>query len=395
MWFSFDLVFFIYRLSTFPERFMYKIVEFLQPYFKQDAYLMFDCLYDNNAECIDTFTLFQYLQKNNIPSYYLVNKNHNSLKKIKKVGRQKNIITTDKNKKIPLKLIFCLLRTHTVITSFGHDNSRFENFLYKNKKINYIFSDHGIFFMKLFPLNYYTSSRFNFFIVNNELETQMILNNSKWTENRLIKCGLFRFDKLKREQNKKNIFIMFTWRKSRQNDYFKKIESLLNNEILKQFIFANDVKIKFALHHVLNPELDYEKLFIDNQNVEIINLTDISEQVSKTSLFITDFSSIAFDFMYLDIPVIFYRFDADLDEKTKEYESIDYAMTKDKYLYNCCYSEQDTVKTIIKYVQNGFTLEDENKEKNKQFFTYSQKNSICKNFVEHIERLNKKEIING
>ena len=57
MWFSFDLVFFIYRLSTFPERFMYKIVEFLQPYFKQDTYLMFDSLHDDNAECIDTFTL--------------------------------------------------------------------------------------------------------------------------------------------------------------------------------------------------------------------------------------------------------------------------------------------------------------------------------------------------
>ena len=401
MWFSFDFVFLIYRISTFPERFIYRVIEFLQPYFTQDTYLMFDCLYDNNAECIDTFTLFQYLQENNIKSYYLINKNNKSFNKIKKLTKLKNVIVTNSENKLPLILLLSLLKVHTVVTSFGFEKtSKFKKFLYKNKRINYIYSDHGIFFMKNFPLNYYTSNRFNYFVVNNELETQMVLENSNWTEDKLIKNGLFRYDKLTKNKkvSQKEIFIMPTWRRYLSDldftdtEYFKSLDSLLSNEKLMKYTQENNVKIKIAFHHELVRRINQtDGIQFINKNINILDTTDISEQIPKTSLFITDFSSIAFDFMYLDIPVIFYRFDADLNKKTKEYESIDYAMSKDKYLYNCCYSEEDTVKTIIKYIQNGFILEDENKEKNKQFFTYISKNNICQNFVKIVESINKEK----
>ena len=382
---------------------MYKIVEFLQPYFTQDTYLMFDCLYDNNAECIDTFTLFQYLQENNIKSYYLINKNNKSFEKIKKITKLKNIIITDKQNRIPIKLLFHLIKVHTVVTSFGFNiNSKFEKFIYKNKKIKYAFSTHGLFFMKLFVVYLSNPNKFNYFIVNNELETQMITKDTKssnWDEDKLIKAGLFRLDNLhKKNTTTKEIFIMFTWRRYLNKDnffdseYYLKISSLLNNRYLTKFIVENNIKIKLALHHHLIRRLKTNKLdYFKNDNIEIVEMSNISEQIPRTSLFITDYSSIVFDFMYLDIPVIFYRFDTDLDEKTKEFESIDYAISKDRYLYNCCYSEEDTVKTIINYIQNGFVLEDENKEKNKQFFTYSPKNNICKKFVEVVEKMNKEK----
>ena len=105
-------------------------------------------------------------------------------------------------------------------------------------------------------------------------------------------------------------------------------------------------------------------------------------------LFITDFSSIVFDFMYLDIPVIFYRFDIDLDENTKDFESITFAANRDSYLYNCYYDEENTVNAIIKYINNGFVLEEENKEKNKVFYTYLERNNVCRNFVKIIDNIN-------
>ena len=396
MWFNTNLILLLHWISLIPTKLIYKIIELLQKYFEQDTYILFDCLYDDNAECIDTFTLFEYLQKNNIKSYYIVNKNNKAFDKIKKKTHLKNIIVTNSSKNLPFLINFILLKTHTVVSSFGNLNNNFEKFIYKNNKINYIFSDHGIFFMKLFPLNYYTSSRFNFFIVNNELETQMILNNSKWTENRLIKCGLFRFDKLKREQNQKEIFIMLTWRRYlkdtnfMRSDYFQYLDSLLSNEKLVKYAQENNVKIKITFHHeLIRRIMQSDEIKFKNKNVEIVDMTEISKQIPKTSLFITDFSSIVFDFMYLDIPVMFYRFDIDMDETQKDFESITFAMNRDKYLYNCCYDENSAVETIIKYINNGFILEDENKEKNKQFFTYLERNNICKNFVKIIDNINK------
>ncbi len=400
MWFSFDLVFFLYRLSKLPKNFIYKAIEFLQPYFKQDTYLLMDGL-DENSECIDTFTLFQYMQKNNIKSYYFVNKNNKTFEKIKRITNLKNIITTDAPNKVPFVLFCYLLKVHTVVTSFTLDwLLHFEQFLYKNKSINFVFSTHGLLFMKLFVVNWFRPDKYNYFVANNELETKMMTEDAgsaNWKESNIIKAGLFRLDNLyKRLDNEnKEIFIMFTWRKYLnienffQSDYYLKISSLLNNENLLKFAKQNNIKIKLALHHHLILNLKTTRYdYFKNNNVEIVEISNISEQIPKTSLFITDFSSIAFDFMYLDIPVIFYRFDADLDEKIKEYESIDYAMSKDKYLYNCCYSEKDTVKTIIRYIQNGFILEGEFKEKNKQFFTYAPKNNICRKFVEIAEKLN-------
>jgi len=404
MWFSFDLVFFIYRISTFPEIFIYKLIELLQKYFKQDTYILFDCLYDDNAECIDTFTLFEYLQKNNIKSYYIVNKNNKAFDKIKKKTHLKNIIVTNSSKNLPFFINFILLKTHTVVSSFGILNNKFERFIYKNKFINYVFSDHGIFFMKLFALSFYSPSQYNYFGVSNDLETKMVLENSNWTEDKLIKNGLFRYDNLvKREdESQKEIFIMLTWRRYLkgcnlvESNYFKCLESLLSNKRLVQYSRENNVKIKIAFHHELIKRTKViEDIKFENKNVEIIDMVAISEQIKKTNLFITDFSSIAFDFMYLDIPVIFYRFDIDLDENTKDFESITFAANRDSYLYNCYYDEENTVNAIIRYINNGFVLEEENKEKNKVFYTYLDRNNVCRNFVNIIDNLNKEKLCNG
>ncbi len=398
MWFNTNLILLLHWISLIPTKLIYKLIELLQKYFKQDTYILFDCLYDDNAECIDTFTLFEYLQKNNIKSYYIVNKNNKAFDKIKKKTHLKNIIVTNSSKNLPFFINFILLKTHTVVSSFGNLNNNFEKFIYKNNKINYVFSRHGISFLKLFSLNFYPPSEYNYFGVSNDLETKMVLDNSSWTEDKLIKNGLFRFDNLtKREdENQKEIFIMLTWRRYlkdtnfMRSDYFQYLDSLLSNEKLVKYAQENNVKIKITFHHeLIRRIMQSDEIKFKNKNVEIVDMTEISKQIPKTSLFITDFSSIVFDFMYLDIPVMFYRFDIDMDETQKDFESITFAMNRDKYLYNCCYDENSAVETIIKYINNGFILEDENKEKNKQFFTYLERNNICKNFVKIIDNINK------
>ena len=67
--------------------------------------------------------------------------------------------------------------------------------------------------MKLFVVYLSNPNKFNYFIVNNELETQMITKDTKssnWDEDKLIKAGLFRLDNL-HKKNKINTNLILNY----------------------------------------------------------------------------------------------------------------------------------------------------------------------------------------
>ncbi|MCW1359913.1 CDP-glycerol glycerophosphotransferase family protein [Campylobacter jejuni] len=110
-----------------------------------------------------------------------------------------------------------------------------------------------------------------------------------------------------------------------------------------------------------------------------INQSKLSEVKNKASLLITDYSSMAFDFMVKDKPVVFYRVDQDelcLDEESRR--NSECAEKLNDQIYNIFYNKKDVVDKCIYYFNNNFTLEDEFKEKNSNFFAYRE------NFRENI-----------
>ena len=94
--------------------------------------------------------------------------------------------------------------------------------------------------------------------------------------------------------------------------------------------------------------------------------------------------------MYLNIPVIFYRFDADVDYSDPlNKESLLSAKKEDEKLYNCFYNLNDTITKIDYYIANNFELEKENKEKNKRIFWENKKN--CETLKTYIEKRKEKK----
>ena len=94
---------------------------------------------------------------------------------------------------------------------------------------------------------------------------------------------------------------------------------------------------------------------IDKKFVEIIKPEEISKSIETSDLFITDFSSLVFSFMYLNVPVIFYRLDFfESDENYLKREYLSYAQTKDKYLYNVFYELDNVINKIEYYIENNF-----------------------------------------
>jgi CDP-glycerol glycerophosphotransferase (TagB/SpsB family) len=84
---------------------------------------------------------------------------------------------------------------------------------------------------------------------------------------------------------------------------------------------------------------------------------------------ITDFSSVAFDFMFQDKPVIFYLLDKEdngLHELDKS--DIDNFDFKKFLIPNVCFEEQEVINLIKKYVENDFKLEKDVKAQYDKFF---------------------------
>lgn len=398
-----------YSIKNKDSSIFFVILKFLvviqQFFLKKDTYILFDNLYEANAECIDTYCVFEYMQKHNIKSYYVVWAENPFYKKLQK-NNLKNVIVVKNSVHNPNDFEFfrkiwkILPRTKAVITSFGDLNNKITKFLYKNKYITYQHVDHGSVFLKKFILStdYFSPKKYNKFLVCNTQEEDTF-RQFGWKKENLKIIGLPRWDLLKRKQHKqKTIFIMFTWRTSFgfwNKNYFKTpieqtkynigIQSLITDKKLLKLVKFHNIKLRIALHHSMLNQTEGRYNF-NCDNIEIVPCENISQYIGKTDLFITDYSSIFFDFAFLNIPIIFYRPDF-YDETLLELDKKDMenVQSKDNQLYNICYDKNKAIKCIEKYIKSDFILEKENKYKNDLLF--STKKNITKKFVNYLEEL--------
>ena len=377
----------------------------LQRFTKKDTYILFDNLYEANAECIDTYCIFQYMQEHHIPSYYVVWDQNTAYAKIKNNPHIITVHTSVKTKtsfEFFYKIFRYLPRTKAILTSFGnvHHNQLVGNFLYKNRYFQYIHVNHGPTFLKTAVLStgYFSPYKYNKCIVNNLIERSLYMTYG-WERKNLPIIGFCRWDHLKRQSHpQKTIFMMFTWRHSfarwnsdkfstplSETTYYKGIMDLLNNSKLHQLLEKHNIKLRYTLHHsMLNQCTQPNQAYFPN--IEYVPCEHISQYIGTSDLFITDYSSLFFDFAFLNIPVIFYRPDYQDDTlMPTDKEDILHAMSMDHLLFNACYDTDSAIKTIEKYIQNDFVLEEENVRKLDKLFTNRQ--DITSKLIRYLETL--------
>lgn len=172
------------------------------------------------------------------------------------------------------------------------------------------------------------------------------MNNN---EEKIIVTGLPRYDTLfKYKDNKldeKTIFYMPTWRpwlteklndpsieeniEFKKTNFYEEINSFLNNTELNRLLKIKGYKLKVFFHQ--NSHFFIKEINIDeySSNIEILsNNTNVQEQLLSSSLLITDYSSVAWDYLFLDKPVLFYQFDYD---KYKKYNNSYISMPEDLF----------------------------------------------------------------
>lgn len=194
----------------------------------------------------------------------------------------------------------------------------------------------------------------------NELEFS--IKNSDWgiDAKKLKVVGMARYDYLVPQPKKQiqKILYMPTWREwyynlsleeFKETDMFKKILELLNHKKLANILQDKEITLTLKLHPFFKKYLvAFNDINLDNI---IISDENISELILESDALITDYSSIAWDFLYLKKPIIFYQFD--LEKFLKERGA--YISLPDELFGK--YSQNPD--QIIKYIEEISTLIDE------------------------------------
>lgn len=323
----------------------------------------------------------------NIKKYFVLDKNSKDYPKMKQIGD----VLDYKSIKHRLLGLF----VENIVTSHP-DNGIIYPFwgtyphLAGLLKSNTIFLQHGIIKDDISPWLNRSSMNLSLLVTSSPQEYESIFENPYHYDESVIQIlGLPRFDNLKKEETKKQIFIMPSWRrpltkKSKafisKTEYFNRFNSLINNEKMIEFCREHGYEIIFKPHPNVYPYID---LYDTNDYVKI-DFEDIDYQsiFNNASLLITDYSSVAFDFSYLHKPILYYQYKDDYHFDVAngyfKYETMGFG--------EVCRDEDEIVDLVCEYVANDCMIKDEFSKRIDDFFYYTDRNN-CKRVYEAIKKL--------
>lgn len=215
-------------------------------------------------------------------------------------------------------------RYHTYAMQSRH--SIFNRYI---KKIPFVFLQHGVIALKQVDFFYGKGKRggCNLFVVSTEAEKKIIVDNFGYLPEEVINTGLPRWDVLHdKSQAQREILIMPTWRNwldsvpdedFEQSDYFRNYMELLNSRRFADILEKYDLQVNFYLHAKFQ---DYVENFQAKESrIHLISFGEVAvnEMLMRCRMLITDYSSVCWDVLYQDKPILFYQFDLDKYEEAQ------------------------------------------------------------------------------
>jgi CDP-glycerol glycerophosphotransferase (TagB/SpsB family) len=200
--------------------------------------------------------------------------------------------------------------------------------------------------------------------------------------------GFPRFDRLE-NHDRKEIVLMPSWRRQLdqlsaedfvKTNFYAHFNKLLCDEEIINFAKQHGYKVIFKPHRNLHK---FVSTFTKHPDVIFdLNLKNYTETFNNSSLIVTDYSSIAFDFAYLKKPLIYYQFDNNyhfnVEEAYFQYERDGFGPV--------ARSHEDLKRVILRIIANGCKMDEEYERRVDEFFKYIDRNN-SKRVVEEILRL--------
>lgn len=370
-----------YRFQAIFYRLLYLI---LLPKMKDKRIYMFMDRRDSTGDNGEHLFRYAYDQNDGIRKYFALTDDCNEYKKLKgEYG--KNIL---KFGSIKHKTMYMF--TEKLISSQGYKN-HVNPFADKNLKLVQGISSPPIYFLqhgvvKYNRTNWLRKYDFNFslMLAVSDLDYRAFVENYNYDKEIIQNLGFPRFDNLTNENIKKEIIIIPTWRqalRTTQNlldsEYFSRWNNLLKNKELMDFAKENGYKIIYKPHPNSKKFLE----FFNTEYVEVEEKRRFHDILCESALMITDYSSVHFDFAYLNKPVIYYQYG---DPSIEIPELGDSLIEEDLCTFGAVIKEEeDLINKIKEYIINDCKIEDEYRDRVINFFKFNDKNN-CKRVYDWI-----------
>ena len=363
-----------YYTSILFFRFVYLL---LYPFYRKKRIWLFMDRQENADDNAEHLYKYAVTQKDNITKYFTVSDEFGDF------TRLSNLPNVLEFYSIKQRLVY--LFAEKIISSHPDENI-LNPFMGKNVKsysglINSdkIFLQHGVTKDNVSSWLHKSDKNLKLITTVSDAERKSFLDPGyNYDENIIQTLGFPRFDNLKtNEKTKRQILIAPSWRTDLHNmtikyimdsDYFKTINSLINNKTLISIAEKYDYKIIFKPHPMV---YGYVDLFETNEYVTIDEKTTYQELFKDSDLLITDYSSIAFDFSYMKKPIIYYQHDDDYNFKEG------YFKYKTMGFGDVITDENILISKIEEYLKNDCKMEEIYAKRVNSFYKYNDKNN-CK-----------------
>lgn len=268
------------------------------------------------------------LKQDKIDKYFILEKNETNKKIVKAMPREKAKYIIWKNS---LKHYLFYNKADMFWVSLSYKDVCPTQVLWKKMEPKVIkpliYLQHGTLAMKRLGYNgkSYNNNMFRFMLYNPKIIEQY----SK--ENRFKPYQLYyaayhpRYKELLRrneiyqkEKKQKQILWFLTWREYLGNNketqkLINNIKYIVNNSRFNNFLTENNYHFKICLHQFFDEKVIASIKPKNAQNIEFVypKNTDVMDELVKSDILITDYSSVGFDFTFLNKPVLLYQPDID------------------------------------------------------------------------------------
>lgn len=338
------------------------------------------------------YHMFLYLRKHHpdIDVWYIITRDSADINKIDGVG--KTAYTGSINYWMLYISAAVILDAHRII--FPSGNRRFAHEIKKSNNQKVVFLQHGI-IANTIPSYYKENRDFDLFICGAKPEYDFISNNFHYNCGEVRYTGLARFDSLHDFTVKRKVLIMPTWRRwlgnrsfieFSQSEYFERWNGVLNNPLLSEIVEKHDISIIFYPHENIQKFLD--AFSSPSKRIIIANSREYEVQslLKECALLITDYSSVHFDFAYMNKPVLYYQFD--FEEVFQKHVKRGYFDYRQMGFGECVEEETELLTYVEQYVSGGFQIKQEYNERIKGFFPLHDTNNCERIYREVISTFN-------
>ncbi|PSL40699.1 CDP-glycerol glycerophosphotransferase (TagB/SpsB family) [Planomicrobium soli] len=334
------------------------------------------------------FHLFKYIRKNysEVDCYYIIKRSSSD---VKKVAPLKNIVFFGTFKHY-LYYFLAIRHISTHGAGYGSMPNKYACSLVelvRKSKAKKVYLKHGI-IKDFLPGLTKKKANFDLFVCGALPEYEYVKSNFGYQKDEVKYIGLARFDELiENKQSKNQIMYMPTWRRWLDNtteetfkasEYFYHIKSLLESSNLNTYLEDNKLTFILCLHPKF---LKYKNTFIGlNKNIIVASTKkhDIQELLKSSSVLITDYSSVYFDFAYMNKPLIYFQFD--YERYRKQHYTAGYFNYHNNGFGPVVKNEEHLINELTNMAEKNFKISSIYRKRIEEFFPIIDKKNCERNF---------------